>query len=73
MSSPSLLCDVVGRRLQIVPGDTTPGSPHRRCPDMSKTIAATGYEPAVSLMQGTSSTYAWYRNRVFEGDLASAT
>lgn len=69
----SLLCDVAGRRLQIVPGDTTPGSPHRRCPDMSKTIAATGYEPAVSLMQGTSSTYAWYRNRVFEGDLASAT
>jgi nucleoside-diphosphate-sugar epimerase len=69
----SLLCEIVGKRLRIVPGDTTPGSPPRRCPDMTKTIAATDYEPAMSLMAGTSLTYAWYRDRVFEGDLASAT
>jgi nucleoside-diphosphate-sugar epimerase len=68
-----LLIEVVGRDLQIVPGETTPGSPHRRCPDMTRTIGVTGHEPAVSLEDGVRRTYEWYRDRVFEGGGISAT
>lgn len=67
-----LLCDVVGRDLRIVAGDTTPGSPPRRCPDMTHTIGVTGHEPAVSLREGVERTYAWYRERVFDGTGMSA-
>ncbi len=68
----ALLCDVVDRDLRIVAGETTPGSPHRRCPDMTRTIAATGHEPAVSLEEGVTRTYRWYRDEVFEGTRQSA-
>jgi nucleoside-diphosphate-sugar epimerase len=68
-----LLVEVVGRDLQIVPGETTPGSPHRRCPDMTRTIGVTGHEPAVSLPDGVRRTYEWYRDQVFEGGGISAT
>jgi nucleoside-diphosphate-sugar epimerase len=67
-----LLCGIVGRELTIVAGETTPGSPPRRCPDMSHTIAVTGHQPAVSLEDGVRRTYDWYRARVFEGDQVSA-
>jgi len=67
-----LLCTVVGRDLRIVAGETTPGSPYRRCPDMAHTIATTGYEPQVSLTEGVTSVYDWYRERVFEGGGISA-
>ena len=69
----TLLMGVVGRDLTIVPGETTPGSPHRRCPDMAHTIGVTGYEPSVSLTDGVTRTYDWYRARVFEGSQISAT
>jgi nucleoside-diphosphate-sugar epimerase len=67
-----LLCGIVGRDLTLVAGETTPGSPPRRCPDMSHTIAVTGHHPAVSLEDGVRRTYDWYRARVFEGDQVSA-
>jgi UDP-glucose 4-epimerase len=67
-----LLCTVVGRDLQIVAGETTPGSPYRRCPDMTRTIATTGYHPQVSLLDGVTRVYEWYRAQVFEGGGLSA-
>ena len=67
-----LLCRVVGRDLRVVPGETTPGSPPRRCPDMTLTIAATGHEPAIGLEEGVARTYDWYRSNVFEGQGISA-
>lgn len=67
-----LLCGVVGRELRLVAGETTAGSPPRRCPDMSRTIAATGHEPRVSLSDGVTRTYEWYRDTVFDGDGVSA-
>lgn len=67
-----LLCRVVGRDLRIVPGETAPGSPYRRCPDMTHTIATTGHRPAVDLESGARRTYEWYRDNVFEGDGISA-
>jgi nucleoside-diphosphate-sugar epimerase len=67
-----LLCRIVGRDLKIVAGETTPGSPYRRCPDMGKTIGVTGHEPAVSLEDGVTRTFEWYRAGVFEGGGVSA-
>lgn len=67
-----LLCGVVGRDLLAVPGETTPGSPPRRCPDMATTIGVTGHQPAVSLEEGVARTYRWYRDEVFEGGRTSA-
>ncbi len=67
-----LLIDTVGRDVKIVPGDTTPGSPSRRAPDMTHTIGATGYSPQVTLADGVARTYEWYRERVFEGGGISA-
>ncbi len=67
-----LLISVVGRDVQIVPGETTPGSPPRRCPDMTRTIGATGHEPAVTLEAGVRRTYDWYRDRIFSGGGVSA-
>ncbi len=68
----ALACDVVGRDLVLVPGETTAGSPHRRCPDMNLTIELTGHEPAVSLREGLQRTFDWYRANVFEGRKVSA-
>ncbi len=67
-----MLIAIVGRELTVVPGETTPGSPYRRCPDMTHTIAVTDHRPAVSLEAGATRTYEWYRERVFDGGGVSA-
>lgn len=38
-----------------------PGSVARRCPDLSRLRALTGFAPKVSLETGTAETFAWYR------------
>ena len=38
-----------------------PGSVARRCPDLTKLRALTGYEPTVSLEEGVRRTFDWYR------------
>jgi nucleoside-diphosphate-sugar epimerase len=68
----ALLCDTVGRRLVLVAGETAPGSPPRRCPDMTRTIAVTGHQPAVGLAEGVARTYRWYAENVFSGRQLSA-
>jgi len=62
----AVIVKVVGKELEIVPRQPTPGSPERRCPDMSKTTALTGYEPRVGLEEGIRRTYDAYRTDVFE-------
>jgi nucleoside-diphosphate-sugar epimerase len=62
----SLIVKIVGKDLEIVPLPPTPGSPERRCPDMSKMTALTGYEPKVVLAEGVKRTYEAYRADVFE-------
>jgi nucleoside-diphosphate-sugar epimerase len=57
---------VVGKQLAIVAGPETPGSPARRCPDMTKTTRLTGYCASVDLESGIRRTYDWYRRNVFE-------
>jgi nucleoside-diphosphate-sugar epimerase len=39
---------------------------------MGKTIGVTGHEPAVSLEDGVTRTFEWYRAGVFEGGGVSA-
>ncbi len=60
-----LVAAAVGRRIAMEAGPDTPGSPARRCPDMSRTAAITGYEARVPLLEGLRKTYDWYRERVF--------
>jgi len=38
-----------------------PGSVARRCPDLSRLRALTGYEPQVPLEEGVRRTFEWYR------------
>jgi len=67
-----LVACVVGKTLEITPLPATPGSPQRRCPDISKTASLTGYRPRVSLDEGVRRTYDWYRTVVFAGEGVSA-
>lgn len=56
---------IVGKELTINPKPVTAGSPSRRCPDMSKTLEATGYKPQVDLITGLQKTFDWYKTNVF--------
>ena len=60
-----IVIGTVGRELSIEPLPPTPGSPERRCPDMSKATRVTGYTAQVTLEEGIRSTYDWYLDRVF--------
>jgi len=62
----------VGKRLRIVPGAVTAGSPTRRCPDTHLCDELSGHRTRVPLADGVSSTYAWYKNAVFTSGGASA-
>ncbi|MBN2288957.1 MAG: hypothetical protein JXQ83_06450 [Candidatus Glassbacteria bacterium] len=57
-----------GKDLQIVPRPATEGSPQRRCPQMSKAMALTGYRSGVGLEEGVRRTYEWYKANVCEGE-----
>jgi nucleoside-diphosphate-sugar epimerase len=61
----ALVARTVGRELEIVALAPTPGSPARRCPDVSKLRALTGCAPAVDLATGVARTYEWYVRNVF--------
>lgn len=63
---------IVGRKIRIKDGAVSPGSPERRCPDMSKTIQATGFADFTSLDSGIRETYEWYLKNVFSGKIQSA-
>jgi nucleoside-diphosphate-sugar epimerase len=65
--------DTVGRSMSIVPGAETPGSPLRRCPDVSLLKRLTGVSGTVSLEEGVRRTYEWYRDHTFTGSEISAT
>jgi nucleoside-diphosphate-sugar epimerase len=61
-----LIVRVVGKPLRIAPAPTTPGSPSRRCPDMTLTSELVGIEADTPLEQGVRRTWAWYLPTVFE-------
>ena len=63
----------VGKNLVIDPQPATPGSPVRRCPDMSLTTKLTGYEAQIDLEVGVQKTYEWYLAEIFSGSDVSAS
>lgn len=63
---------VVGKNQTVLSKPSVPGSPQRRCPDMTRTISLIGYTPTVSLEEGIRRTYDWYSRNVFEGDGVTA-
>jgi UDP-glucose 4-epimerase/UDP-glucuronate decarboxylase len=46
-------------RLQSAPA--SPGSPDRRCPDLTLLRALTGYRPTIGLEAGLARTFEWYQ------------
>lgn len=54
-----------GKGLTFMP--ETEGSVLRRCPDMARAMTLTGYQSQVSLEDGLSGTFAWYKDNIFEG------
>lgn len=48
-------------RLELLPAP--PGSVERRCPDISRLRALTGFVPKISLEAGVAETLAWYRDQ----------
>jgi len=62
-----LIVNMVGKPLTLIPQPETPGSPARRCPDMTKTLHLTGYHSRFTLAQGLELTYRWYQETVFSG------
>ena len=66
------IAHVIGRKLRVNPLPETPGSPKRRCPDMSKFYQITKFENNYSLDSGLIKTYEWYNNNVFTGNEVSA-
>ncbi|MFQ6016761.1 MAG: NAD-dependent epimerase/dehydratase family protein [Kiloniellaceae bacterium] len=65
--------ETVGKSLTVEAGSETPGSPSRRCPDMTRTLAVTDFAPEVGLGEGLRRTFLWYRVNVLvpEGMAAS--
>jgi UDP-glucuronate decarboxylase len=57
-----LVLRVAGASPELAAKPAPAGSVARRCPDLSKLRALTGYEPAVSLEDGVQRTFDWYRN-----------
>lgn len=51
----------VGTHAALEPSAAPAGSVARRCPDLGKLRALTGYQPAVALEEGVRRTIEWYR------------
>jgi len=61
-----IVIDTVGATLEVDPQPATPGSPARRCPDMSRMTDLTGIRAGTSLTDGVMRTYEWYRKEILE-------
>lgn len=61
-----IILKITHKDMPIIPLPATEGSPVRRCPDMTKTTELTGYKAQISLTEGISRTYDWYKKNIFE-------
>ncbi len=57
-----LVLRLVGAGPELDPRPAPVGSVARRCPDLTRLRALTGYEPQVPLEEGVRRTFAWYRD-----------
>lgn len=53
------------KKLKINPKPSTPGSPERRCPGMTKFNEISDFQPQYNLEQGLKKTYEWYSSKIF--------
>lgn len=58
------IAEIMGKSVSVKELSDTSGSPSRRCPDISKAVMITGYNPQVSLEDGLSKAYEWYRDKI---------
>ncbi|WP_433088263.1 NAD-dependent epimerase/dehydratase family protein [Dactylosporangium sp. CA-052675] len=56
-----LILRLTGADAEIEPAAGAPGAVNRRCPDLTRLRALTGYQPTVSLEEGVRRTVEWYR------------
>jgi nucleoside-diphosphate-sugar epimerase len=66
----SLLGEVFGRRIEVVPGKAADGGPLRRCPDITK-LRALGYNPRYTLREALPIVVDWYRENAHKDPHAS--
>lgn len=66
-----IVLDTVGRKAIIKEMPATPGSPTRRCPNMSKLAEHTGKRAKIDVVEGAKRTFEWYLP-VFKGEAISA-
>jgi UDP-glucuronate decarboxylase len=55
------ICDIIGRHPVFDVQSAIPGAVSRRCPDIGKLHALTGFTPAIDLDAGLARTWAWYQ------------
>jgi UDP-glucose 4-epimerase len=60
-----MIATTIGKDIEINILPPTKGSIKRRCPDITKLIELTEYNPIVSLKQGLIKTFNWYNSEVF--------
>lgn len=53
------LAEILGLKVELVPGEDVIGGTTRRCPSISK-LAGLGYKPEMSLDEGLRKTVEWY-------------
>lgn len=49
----------LGREMKLIAGPPVPGSPIRRCPDISKLLEL-GFKPQITFAEGLAATIEWY-------------
>ena len=60
------IAEILEVDIDINPLPDTPGSPPRRCPDISKIISKTGFRPEDPLREGIDRTYERYKDKLDE-------
>jgi UDP-glucose 4-epimerase/UDP-glucuronate decarboxylase len=59
----TLVLEIAGHRPRLERLPAPAGSVARRCPDISRLRALTGFQPKIGLETGVAETFAWYRDR----------
>ncbi len=61
-----IVINTVGTPLTQDPQPAQPGSPLRRCPDMTKVTGLIGYEAQIGPEEGIKRTFDWYKETIFD-------
>ena len=56
--------NLIGKNFKIRSMPDTPGSPERRCPNISKLRKEIGYKKEYDLNKGLEKTFNWYKKNI---------